>query len=164
MCQTAPSQIKLVESVRSFTRTSWWNDVRLKWPLKYATATFAFCQKQRTERSHLRENEPAVEFSHEGFEEQKEVLLANLISQKLQEEVALRKKKNKPDPEASRHPWEIWAFLPSSSEPAWRVFQGWGHVSPRTHQTRSPPLCSLYWAWDANTRTYINNTCTWIVL
>jgi len=33
-----------------------------------------------------------VEFSHKHFEEVQELLFANLISQKLQEEVALRKK------------------------------------------------------------------------
>lgn len=45
--------------------------------------------------SHLRENEPAVELSHERLDEQKEGLLAHPTSQKLQEEVALRKKKRK---------------------------------------------------------------------
>lgn len=63
-------------------------------------------------QAHLRQNELPVEFSHKHFEEVQELLFANLISQKLQEEVALReKRKSKPtQPEYSRCPTGLYAL------------------------------------------------------
>lgn len=155
-----------VESVHSFSHTSRWNDGEIEMTVKIriTSSNGNICkinEGSHTKCPYLRENEPAVEFSHKGFEEQKKVLLADLISKKLQEEVALRKKKREkkpPDLEVSRYLWGMWAFVPLRSELAWRVFQGWGHVSRLTHQTRSPPLCSLYWAWVAKTRMCINTS------
>lgn len=54
-------------------------------------------------QAHLRQIELPMEFSHKHFEEVQKLLLANLISQKLQEEVALREKERESNLHYSNH-------------------------------------------------------------
>lgn len=151
-----------------------WNTIETRTKYAHAVQTFAYVciqakwiDSSHEGHTHLRQNELPVEFSHKHFEEEQKLFFANLISQKLQEEVALRKRERE-------QLYTTWSFMsqrslcfelsdvPSDSAPAWRVFLGWGHVSLLMHQTHSLPLCSLYWACE-QIHMQTHNT-TWVRL
>ncbi len=129
------------------------------------TATFAFWLKwtesSRAGQAHLRQNELPRGIFPQTFEEVQELLFANLISQKLQEEVALREKRERANLHSQNIPdipedsgFEL-SDVPSDSAPAWGFFwvEGMFHYW-RTRLLTSPVFSLL--GLCANTQTICN--------